>query len=364
MSFHWDPREQVRIGRYLFKWTFLASIVGMCAGTASAVFLLSLEFATETRLEQPWLLYLLPVAGLFVGVLYHYWGKDCERGNNLILEEIHDPKKGVSGRNGADDSAWHGRDGAAILDETVREAVINDELMLASGQVCAEFSKVVSPHFEILIGPLQKRLVEDLRAEMRTWSGHLGRQTRRFEDWLENRLTAELTKFAATGAPFARQFVVDAETRLRRIVEGFRDRLGRNVTQALNLSLAPLSWDVQAPTITVPAPSFSKTLDTSWEMLWWAIPMPLFGWFFHWHFLEVVPWEVDKNLRGLNAEWYGSVVAAVNDLREQALTWVRMEIATLTQLLDRQSDEVPAIQESLRRLESGLTAFAIDAPSN
>ena len=98
MSFHWDPREQVRIVRYLFKWTFLASIVGVCAGTASAVFLLSLEFATETRLEQPWLLYLLPVGGLFVGVLYHYWGKDCERGNNLILEEIHDPKKGVSGR--------------------------------------------------------------------------------------------------------------------------------------------------------------------------------------------------------------------------------------------------------------------------
>ena len=52
MSFHWDPREQVRIGRYLFKWTFLASIVGVCAGTASAAFLLSLEFATETRLEH------------------------------------------------------------------------------------------------------------------------------------------------------------------------------------------------------------------------------------------------------------------------------------------------------------------------
>ena len=98
MSFHWDPREQVRTGRYLFKWTLLASIVGVCAGSASAVFLVSLEFATETRLEQPWLLYLLPVAGLFVGVLYHYWGQDCERGNNLILEEIHDPKAGVSGR--------------------------------------------------------------------------------------------------------------------------------------------------------------------------------------------------------------------------------------------------------------------------
>lgn len=98
MSFHWDPREQVRIGRYLFKWTVLASVVGVCAGSASAAFLLSLDWATETRLEQHWLLYLLPVAGLLIGLLYHYWGKDCEGGNNLILEEIHDPKEGVSGR--------------------------------------------------------------------------------------------------------------------------------------------------------------------------------------------------------------------------------------------------------------------------
>ncbi len=98
MSFHWDPREQVRIGRYLFKWALLASIVGVLGGTASAVFLLSLDFATETRLQNPWLLYLLPVAGLLIGLLYHYWGKDCEGGNNLILDEIHDPKKGVSGR--------------------------------------------------------------------------------------------------------------------------------------------------------------------------------------------------------------------------------------------------------------------------
>ena len=98
MSFHWHPREQVRIGRYLFKWTVLASVVGICAGTASAVFLLSLDFATETRLEHPWLLHLLPAAGLAIGLLYHHWGKDCEGGNNLILEEIHDAKAGVSGR--------------------------------------------------------------------------------------------------------------------------------------------------------------------------------------------------------------------------------------------------------------------------
>ncbi len=98
MSFHWHPQEQVATGRYLLKWLVLSSIVGVCGGTASAVFLACLDRATAVRLEHPWLLYFLPIAGLAIGLVYHWWGKDCEKGNNLILEEIHDPKNGVSGR--------------------------------------------------------------------------------------------------------------------------------------------------------------------------------------------------------------------------------------------------------------------------
>lgn len=98
MSFHWDPREQVRIGRYLFKWTVLGSVVGVLGGSASALFLGSLEWATNERLAFPWLLYLLPLGGCVIGLTYYYWGKGCEGGNNLILEEIHKPQSGVSGR--------------------------------------------------------------------------------------------------------------------------------------------------------------------------------------------------------------------------------------------------------------------------
>jgi hypothetical protein len=82
--------------------------------------------------------------------------------------------------------------------------------------------------------------------------------------------------------------------------------------------------------------------------------MPLFGWLFRRHFLGMVPWEVDKNLRRLNSDWYEAVETAVNNLREQALTWVRAEISTLGQLLDRQSDDVPALKENIHRLETGL----------
>jgi H+/Cl- antiporter ClcA len=100
MSIHWNPEEQVRIASYLLKWTVLGAAVGVLGGSASALFLVSLEWATDTRLAHPWLLYLLPVGGCLIGLFYQYFGKGCEGGNNLLLEEIHKPRAGVSGRLG------------------------------------------------------------------------------------------------------------------------------------------------------------------------------------------------------------------------------------------------------------------------
>ncbi len=54
--------------------------------------LASLEWATAFRESHVWIITLLPVAGLAVGLLYKYFGKSVEAGNNLLLEEIHDPK--------------------------------------------------------------------------------------------------------------------------------------------------------------------------------------------------------------------------------------------------------------------------------
>ncbi len=95
MSIHWNPAEQVRITRYLLKWCALGAGVGILGGSASALFLVSLDWATAERLARPWLLYLLPLGGCLIGLFYQYLGKGCEGGNNLVLEEIHTPRAGV-----------------------------------------------------------------------------------------------------------------------------------------------------------------------------------------------------------------------------------------------------------------------------
>jgi H+/Cl- antiporter ClcA len=78
---------------YIAKWLFICSITGALIGSASAFFLVSLDWATQIREANAWLVWLLPVAGFAIGLLYHYFGKEVERGNNLLIETIHDPKE-------------------------------------------------------------------------------------------------------------------------------------------------------------------------------------------------------------------------------------------------------------------------------
>ncbi len=98
MPFRWSPREHVSLAAYVIKWVFLAVPLGLAVGSAVALFLWSLDLATHARWDHPWLLYLLPVAGMAVGVLYQRFGKSVDGGNNLIMEQIHQPGGGVPAR--------------------------------------------------------------------------------------------------------------------------------------------------------------------------------------------------------------------------------------------------------------------------
>jgi H+/Cl- antiporter ClcA len=88
--------EQFALLPQVSKWLLLASMVAMLAGSASALFLVSLDWATATREAHRWLIWLLPVAGFIVGWVYMKFGQSVEGGNNLLLDEIHDPKNTIA----------------------------------------------------------------------------------------------------------------------------------------------------------------------------------------------------------------------------------------------------------------------------
>lgn len=85
--------EQIPSLLYLFKWILICLVLGVITGCVSAFFLISLKWATNWREAHLWIIALLPAGGFLIGLLYHYYGSSVVKGNNLLLEEFHSPKK-------------------------------------------------------------------------------------------------------------------------------------------------------------------------------------------------------------------------------------------------------------------------------
>ena len=79
----------------VLRWALILVPMAALVGTLCAAFLWSLDAVTRLRFAFPWLLYLLPLGGFVVGLLYHLTGRSVEGGNNLIVEQIHEPGAGV-----------------------------------------------------------------------------------------------------------------------------------------------------------------------------------------------------------------------------------------------------------------------------
>ena len=92
MNIRKQLQEQAGLLLDLLRWMPISALVGIMAGSASALLLASLNYATKVREANHWLVLLLAPAGWVVGLLYKHFGSSVEAGNNLILEETHDPK--------------------------------------------------------------------------------------------------------------------------------------------------------------------------------------------------------------------------------------------------------------------------------
>ena len=129
-----------------------AVVIGVAGGLLAALFLGSLNWATTTRTDLDWLVWLLPVGGLVVGLLYHHFGQPIAGGTSLVLDAAHVPDGEVPTRMApmiwSGSVASHlvgasvGREGAAVqivasvTDEAARRFRI-DRVSRAGLLVCA-----------------------------------------------------------------------------------------------------------------------------------------------------------------------------------------------------------------------------------
>ncbi|MDN3551134.1 voltage-gated chloride channel family protein [Mucilaginibacter aquaedulcis] len=90
--------EYFFILKHLLRWTFIIVPIAIVIGSMVALFLWLLTLAIHFRFGHPYLLYLLPLAGVLIYFIYKLVGQSAEKGNNLIIDEIHNPGGGVPKR--------------------------------------------------------------------------------------------------------------------------------------------------------------------------------------------------------------------------------------------------------------------------
>jgi H+/Cl- antiporter ClcA len=84
--------------KQLVRWTLITTPVAVAIGSMVALFLWLLNWSIHFRFSHPWLLYALPLAGVVIWFTYKKWGGTSDKGNNLIMEEIHTPGGGIPKR--------------------------------------------------------------------------------------------------------------------------------------------------------------------------------------------------------------------------------------------------------------------------
>ena len=72
----------------LLKWLAVGALVGGVGGFVGALFHLGVDCATNVRLAHPWILYLLPLGGVVIALLYRLCRLEGA-GTNAVIESVH-----------------------------------------------------------------------------------------------------------------------------------------------------------------------------------------------------------------------------------------------------------------------------------
>ncbi len=82
-----------KYGLSFVKWVALAVVLGAVCGAVGVGLYYLVAWATEFRGSNPWIIYLLPVSGLAIIVLYRLLKMPKDRGTNLVISSIQTDEK-------------------------------------------------------------------------------------------------------------------------------------------------------------------------------------------------------------------------------------------------------------------------------
>ena len=248
---------------------------------------------------------------------------------------------------------------AALARERSGFGSVKGEIRLLCNHLQAEVRTAADERFHAYHREVTGRLAEALREAMTGWKGHFARVTREFEGWLADAMMEEMGAVSLHGEGHLAGFLFRAQASVERSVRAFADRLAKEIERALGIRFEGARFDPQVEEPAHPDVRLSPAFDTHFELLWFLIPMPVFRPLVRRHFLRRVPWETEKNLSRVAAQWADAVGASIDGLFREATAFLGREIETIAGLIGEADagnrvEEIRAALAELDGLESGV----------
>jgi len=249
---------------------------------------------------------------------------------------------------------------AALARERKELGSVAGEIRLFCRHLKAQVRTAANEKFHAHHGEVAGRLADALGKAMPRWKGDFARETREFEAWLADAMMEEMGAVSLHGEGQLAGFLFRAQASVERSVRAFQDRLAKEIERALGIRFAGARFETQVEEPSHPDVRLSSTFDTHFELLWFLIPMPVFRPLVHRHFLRKIPWETEKNLSRVAAQWADAVGGVIDILPRDAAEFLERELTTIEGLVGSadgpgsRGEEIRAVLSELAALESGI----------
>lgn len=70
------------------KWTLISTVIGIVGGITGVAFHKSIDFVTEIRISNLWLIYLLPLGGVAIALMYNFFRSKGKLNTDCVIEAV------------------------------------------------------------------------------------------------------------------------------------------------------------------------------------------------------------------------------------------------------------------------------------
>ena len=123
-----------------------------------------------------------------------------------------------------------------------------------------------------------------------------------------------------------------------------------DLERVLGVKLSPTRWTGTITEPEQPDIQISRAFDIQIDLLWFLIPMTIFGSLVRRRLLGRVSWEIEKNLSRLTTQWTDAINRRIHELRQQGENYIKSEIETIESLLLIQPSAVATLKHARDQL--------------